>query len=258
MKKCPNCSQTFSDENYFCLNDGATLADSDESGINPPPFAAGDSLPTQVVSRPSAIDANASNDSSKWLYLIIGVLATALAGLAIFMFVPREKSEKSEVSNQNSKTEQTPDAAQNTNQAENVLAENTRQNLPRPTGTNPNLSPGGNWSGDLAYPWGTTYSAKVDLTDDGNGKVRGKVVWTLVKSKKAEEIAKLGAIETEYVQGTFDKAAQTIFLTEYDNDNPSNLLNPTKYNLALSEDNNQLKGVVYGKKRRWDFNLRRF
>jgi len=103
MKKCPNCNQTFSDDNFFCLDDGTTLLLVEDAGDNSTLFPMmSNSAPTQIISRPTAV---ASGDSSKWLFLIIGVLATALAGLAIFLFVMR--GEKKETVNQNSKLAET-------------------------------------------------------------------------------------------------------------------------------------------------------
>lgn len=239
MKQCPQCRRTYPGDDEFCQEDGTILSPAD----SPQTIA----VPTLQTPPAFAAPQLQINSTAKWVFPVLGLLLGAVVVLSFLVFYGRgERDERAERSNSISKTNE------NANQIVNAPAANASQNL-----SNANLSPGGNWSGDLAYPWGTIYSAKVDLTDDGNGKVRGKVIWTLVKTKKTEEIDKIGTTETEYVQGTFDKAAQTVLLIEYDNDNPSNLVNPTKYNLTLSENNSQLKGVVYGKKKRWDFNLRR-
>ena len=96
MKKCPNCQQIFSDDNQFCLNDGTVLYVS-EAGQSPV-FQTPDSAPTQFFSPPlPASAAKAPADSSKWLFLIIGVMATALLALGITFFMSRTPNEKETV-----------------------------------------------------------------------------------------------------------------------------------------------------------------
>jgi hypothetical protein len=258
MKKCPNCNQTFSNDNVFCPDDGTNLLTISKAGDTPPGFPTAGDTPTQVVvTRPiTGAQPAASKDSSKWLFLVIGVLATALAGLAIFMFAMREKTEKTE----NAKIDG------NVNQAENILAKNAPQNIvnspnasvPVSKPIDPNLSPSGNWSGDLAYPSGSTYSAKVDLTEDTNGEIRGKVVWTLLKTRNPEKSGKIGLSATEFVNGTFDKATRIILFNGYNKDDPYNLIILDKYRMTLTENGMQMNGIVYGGKTRWNFNLRRF
>lgn len=79
MKRCPKCGITLTDDNDFCLNDGARLiAD----------IGTGD-IPTQVI-RQTPIDAKrVSSGSSPLLYLLIGVLGTGFTATMIFVYVSR-------------------------------------------------------------------------------------------------------------------------------------------------------------------------
>jgi hypothetical protein len=255
MKKCPNCNQTFTDDNIFCQNDGTTLLFVENTGENTPSFPMmSNSAPTQIVSRPTTVSPNSSKDSSKWLYMIIGILATALAGLAIFMFLPREKSEKAENTNQNSKMNE------NTNQAENVLAKDTPQNLPSPANTNvstpkpinPNLSPGGNWSGNWSSKT-TDFTATANFTESG-GKVGGQIVWTLRRTTNQKKIGKEGASATEYIQGTYNAATRMISIEGYRLDDPYGIVVKDKYTLVLAENNLTMTG---GSRSNGKFVLRR-
>ncbi|CAN5217302.1 hypothetical protein BH10ACI1_BH10ACI1_30620 [soil metagenome] len=267
MKKCPSCHKTFSDDNYFCLEDGTTLLLVSPTGTNPPVFPTADNATTQVISHPqiSAQNAvpNAPKDTSKWLFLIIGVLATALLGMGIFMFAMRgEKDEKKESANQNMNIGNT---AENANRTENSVPKNT-PNTSSTINTNQtvqpkidsNLTPVGSWSGDLTYPRGAAFSARADLKDDGTGRVRGQIVWTLLRTANSQKANLVGVSATEYVQGTFDAATRTVLLNGYQTDDPNGLkIIKDKYKLILSENNEQMSGFSFGGKTRGKLGLRR-
>jgi hypothetical protein len=106
MKRCPQCNQIFTDDNFFCLNDGTSLLYNSNTVQNPPVFQTSSDAPTLVVSRPQENRPSSGNGSSKWLYLVIGVMGTTLVAMAVFMFLLREKNEKSEIANPNPKIEQ--------------------------------------------------------------------------------------------------------------------------------------------------------
>ena len=153
MKKCPSCNQTFSDDNYFCLEDGTTLLLTGETGANPPVFPTADNATTQIISRPQisrqTAAATAPKNSSKWLFLVIGILATAVVGMGVFMFAGR--GEEKSVANQNT--------------AENTDAPKANQTIEQPK-SNPNLSLVGSWSGD----WHSSGSYRTNFTAHGGGE----------------------------------------------------------------------------------------
>lgn len=250
MKKCPSCNQLFSDDNVFCMNDGTTLLYAAETGANMPVFPTADNAPTQVISRPQVsmqtAAAIAPKDSSKWLFLIIGVLASALVGMGIYMFAIRgEKDEKKDSANQNTKTE---------NAVENSIANNTQSNTPKTNQTveqpkiNPNLNPAGSWSGDW-NSWGnykTYFTAQMNLTDDGAGKVSGQIVWTLQRTNNPKKTDKVGTSATEYVQGVYNPSTRNLTLKGVRKDDPYSIVILDRYNLVLAENNLSMNGKSKG------------
>lgn len=249
MKKCPSCNQLFSDDNYFCLNDGTTLLLVSQTGEMPTVFATADNATTQVVSRPQistqTVAQSAPRDSSKWLFLIIGVLITALAAMGIFMFAMRG-DEKKEIANQTAKTENV--AVENTNRAENTPTNIANANKIVQPQINPNLTPAGSWTGDW-NSWGsyrTNFSAQMNLTDDGAGKVSGQIVWTLQRTNNPKKIDKVGTSATEDVQGVYNAASRSLALKGVRKDDPNSIVILDRYNLILAENNLMLNGKSKG------------
>ena len=257
MKKCPSCNQLFSDDNYFCLNDGTTLLLVSQTGENLPIFPTADNATTQVISRPqisTQIPAQtAPKDTSKWLFLIIGILATAVIGMGVFMFALRG-DEKKETANQNTKTE---NAAENTNRAENDIAKSTpkvNQTIEKPQ-INPNLNPAGSWSGDWnsSGKYATYFTATANLNDDGAGKVSGQIVWTLQRTNNPKKVDKIGTSATEYVQGIYNPATRNVSLRGVRKDDAYDIVILDRYNLILAENNLTMRGRSKG----GNFNLKR-
>lgn len=104
MKNCPQCGKTFSDDYNFCLDDGITLiyeADSEKTiPFNYQPTDEKISSSEKTIpftynsdKNPVSSPIKTVNKSSKYLYLIIGVLAIALAAAAILFFVQSRSSE---------------------------------------------------------------------------------------------------------------------------------------------------------------------
>lgn len=245
MKRCPRCNQLFTDDNFFCLDDGTSLLLSSDTAQNPPVFQTSSDQPTLIVPRSQTIAPNPVNNPSKWLYLIIGVMGTALVAMAVFMFLPRNTSDKSDTTNQNAKTEQNSKAVENTGQTGTVAAKNTQQTpvLPSNTSqikTDPNLTPSGSWSGEWNSK--TTYfTATADFTESG-GKVSGQIVWTIRRTTNPKKIDKIGASAVEYVQGAFNPATRMLSLKGYRKDDPNNIVILDRYNLILAEDNQTING----------------
>ena len=246
MKKCPSCNQLFSEDNYFCLEDGTTLLFASETGAYPPVSPTADDIPTQVIPRPQVTAQIpvqiAPKDTSKWLFLIIGVLATAVVGMGVFMFAKR--GEEKPVANQNT--------AENANRAENMVAKNI--NAPKVNQTieepkiNQNLSPAGNWSGDW-HSWGsyrTSFTAQMDLTDNGAGKLSGQIIWTLQSSNNPKKIGKVGSSATEYVQGVYNPATRSVSLQGVRIDDPNGIVIKDRYSLILAENNLTMNGKSKG------------
>ncbi len=261
MKKCPNCNQTFSDDNLFCLNDGTPLVSISETGQPPPFFQTQASAPTQFISRGQMNAASSPANSSKWLYFIIGVMATALVALGTAFFLSRPPAER-----ETAKTElnaKSNESVSNNNQSNvenkmNQSTTNTSNAIPaatsRPTASiNPNFRPDGRWTGDWNSKT-TSFTAQMNLTDNGAGKFSGEIYWTLRNSTNPKKMYKTGATATEYVQSTFNPTTRTLSLIGYRKDDPNDIVVLDKYNLILAENNQTFGG---GSKSNGRFNLRR-
>lgn len=87
MKRCPNCDQIFGDENDYCLDDGTPLrADTAWQGFVPSQSSG--EMPTQYIRQPTPAAA-----SSKWLYLIIGILSATVIGGGLFFILQKQGDE---------------------------------------------------------------------------------------------------------------------------------------------------------------------
>jgi len=260
MKKCPRCNQVFADDNLFCLNDGTTLLDVSETGQSPL-FQTPDSAPTQFISRQQLNALNPPVNNSKWLYLIIGVMATALAALGIAFFLSRTPTEKETAkietnakSNENVSNGNQLNVENKTNQSTPNTSNAIAVSTPRPTALiNPNLKPDGRWTGDWNSKT-TSFTAQMNLTDNGAGKFSGEIYWTLRSSTNPKKMYKTGSTATEYVQGTYNPANRSLALSGYRKDDPNDIVVLDKYNLILAENNQSLGG---GSKSNGRFNLRR-
>jgi hypothetical protein len=241
MKRCPKCQQIFpGDDSVFCIDDGATLVPhtaTPDSG-----YISGDA-PTQVLQRPSSPPAGGEN-STKWLYLVIGVLATALVAGGVIIYLTRGKEDKPgntpAAANTNYKTV-TPD---NSAPAKNTAAVNTPA-APGNTAPSMRLSPGGNWAGDWTSPSGAYLTIKVNLDDDGAGNVQGQIEWTLRRTTRPEKMNKIGMTAIEYVRGKYDPSTRNLTMSGYRKDDPNNVLVMVDdYRLGLTADNRGLNGAA--------------
>jgi len=204
------------------------------------------------------VDSQWSEKTEKYtLYSVI----VAIIGIFIGAFVAIYNPEIREKLGLNSNT--------NTHKAQEILAQSSINNekitpnklsSQAPT-TKDNIESNfiGNWQGQLTYSSGAVYLAKVSLSDDKKGKVRGQIVWTLHRTANPKKVDKINLTATEYVQGIFDKNSKILVLTGYSKDDPNNLgIVLDKYTLNLSDDNLEINGSSYGGKLTGNFKLKRF
>lgn len=93
MKKCPNCSQFFTDDNMFCLNDGTSLLYVSETGQDPTVFAVSGDQPTvfvpkqqtPVVAPPASVPAP-SGAAGRWIFPVLGFLLGVIVVLGFLVF----------------------------------------------------------------------------------------------------------------------------------------------------------------------------
>lgn len=253
MKRCPNCSQVFDDSNDFCLNDGTPLIpEAVQPGFSVYPNQV--EVPTRVISRPPGVAPTVSGGALNVLYLVVGVLATALVALGIYVVFLRNPAKTPEAavsvaSEAASSSEFGPAVTPTANPVANTF------NAPSPI--NPNQTPAGNWSGELTYPSGSTFSARCNLTKSEDGQVSGQIVWTLLRTTNSSKMGMIGQSATEFVRGAYDPATRTTSVNGYSKSDAIGLIILDKYRLVVSEDGKNLAGYSYGGKARARFSLRR-
>lgn len=251
MKTCPQCRNIFNDDLNFCLDDGTTLIYESDAEKT---IAFANEIPTQIIPPAQVTSQISTSNSSKWLFLIIGVLTTALAGMVLFIFIFRENKEDTNVlaNVKNTETNAKPlekksepagkdiSNSNETNSVKTEKAVNSVSNtIPNPV-VNESLSPDGVWMGD----WNSKsadYTANVTL-EEKNGKVNGRIVWTLTHTKNQKKSYKIGATAVEYVQGTYDSQTRILNLRGIRKDDPNSIVILDRYNLSLSADNQTIIG----------------
>lgn len=248
MKKCPNCSLIFEDENDFCVADGGVLVTVYDNSSG--------ELPTQVVSRPAASPAvvAAADNNSNMLYGIIGgLVALVMAMGATFFFVLNAQRETvqgnaaatSENASLDPLSAAQPSAANNAPAANAASRTTTNTAVPAMPAPRPVISPRGRWSGDWSASSGAYLTINVDLSEDGSNRVSGQIEWTLRRTTRPEKISKIGLKAIEYVSGRYDPATRTVTLKGTSKDDPYGVLVMTDdYRLTLSEDSRRLNGAA--------------
>jgi hypothetical protein len=254
MKKCPNCGQPYSDDDLFCVTDGTTLVpgvpESAQGGYN------SGNAPTQVLQRSLSQSAGPKSNSNL-LYMVIGILATALVGLTVVFYVTRSKEsgkEKTEANYSNSSTEYKTSQV-NSNLPKNSTPASVVSEPANVPISNP-YSPRGTWAGDWTSPSGAYLTIKLNLNDDGAGNVQGQIEWTLQRTNRPEKMNKIGMSAVEYVRGKYDTSSRNLTMSGYRKDDPNNVLVMVDdYRLSISQDDRNLNGAARNGGK-WDGKMR--
>lgn len=244
MKKCPKCGQVFDPDLDFCLEDGsrlkALLADSSD-------------IPTREIQTPRTLrvpvnqtdvipnartNAQQKKGPGAWVYVVIALLALGLivaVGIIIILWAlgggPAPSgpvTNANSVANANKFPATSPSPGGPTSSPANS---STPQTASVVSGTWV-----GEWNGDRAL-----YTARVELTET-NGKVEGKIFWTIVRIENAKPNEKPGTTATEYVRGTYNQSAKLVDVSGYRTDDPNHVIEADHYRMTLSTDGQSLGG----------------
>lgn len=96
MKKFPKCNLILTDDNDYCLEDGTRLVMDSGNQLFGGWQTSGE-MPTQFVPRPQAVAAPPASRSLPILYLVIGVLATALTVVGAYFLLLRDDGKSSDI-----------------------------------------------------------------------------------------------------------------------------------------------------------------
>jgi hypothetical protein len=100
------------------------------------------------------------------------------------------------------------------------------------------------WVGEWTSP-DSRFDAEMRLTLTADGRVDGQLAWTLRKSPRPEDQAKLGFTGTEHVWGTYDPRSRTLVLEGYRRDDPHQILGLDKYRLVLADGGQVIGGITW-------------
>ncbi len=259
MKQCPQCSRTYADESItFCLADGALLSapyDSEATqriplarSTNPPPTEV---LPSQ---QPQPIP---QKGNSKFIYAVIAVmvgLVITLAGIIIVPLMSRDQKENKNTNQTVNTNDKSINETSNTEARRTVDAKTKESPLPtvatgNPTNSNLPSVPTeltGRWQGQWSSPFGTIFSASVNLEAIGlsNG-VQGHINWTMKSTPQESKQSKVGLTAVEFVKGSYSPETRMLTMEGYRKDDPNNIITLDKYRLVLAEDNRSLGGATW-------------
>lgn len=231
MKHCPKCEQTFAVEYDFCLNDGSLLVV--DLAPSSGGFGSSGDMPTQFVPRPGSTPP--TGGTSGFLYLVIGVLATALLAVGAYLFLGGDKEKREDWA-----------------VATAPIASNTAKPTPEPSNANRTAAgspatgrtadPTGRWDGRWSTATGALYGFQLTL-NGGDNSLTGEVLWTLRRTSRPDKRHLIGVSATEYVAGRFDPATGVVTLKGTSKSDPAGLLVMLDdYRLDLSPDNSRLTG----------------
>jgi hypothetical protein len=239
MKRCPKCGLTLTDDNDFCLEDGSRLVVESGNQAFGGMQTSGE-MPTQFVPRPQAIAAPSSTGSSPILYLVIGVLSTALAAVGVYVLLIRDDGKKSEIVGAN--VPQANSTASPTPSTPSPTETSAISAAAEPPKAIPGLSPDGTWLGEWVHGKQTSAFTAVTNLKESNGVVYGQIIWTVRRHTNPQKVNKVGLTAIEYFQGTYDPASRMVRLRGVRKGDPNNLVILDRYNLSLSKDGRSMSG----------------
>jgi hypothetical protein len=251
MKQCPICDLGFSDEYIYCLNDGTVLLPVEEDAAPTVSLASVD-RETVVLRYDPAQRATEKSDRSKWLSLMIGLMAATIIALVLAFYYVNFTGGAKQLKDAKETPSNTPIAGnENASRNSNVTSVDSQVVL--------STDPAGKWAGDFSYPSnskyaGTVYSVQLALADSESGRFHGRLVWTLQHTNDPE---KMDATSTEFVAGIFDKLTRKFSMNGYDSDDPKDKKIVSRYDLALTDDDHFLSGTVTGEKTPRKLDLKR-
>jgi|SRR5579872_1058220 len=101
------------------------------------------------------------------------------------------------------------------------------------------------WHGYWTSPEGFQYEADMTLSVDDQNAVTGAIHWTLRKSPRPAEHAKIDMSGVEHVSGVFLPGSGAVKIEGTSLEDPNHILGMDKYRLILSDDAKVLGGITW-------------
>lgn len=106
------------------------------------------------------------------------------------------------------------------------------------------IDPSGNWKCNWSSTSGYLFTGDVTLVAKEDGELTGQIVWTMKRSSREEEKAKLGMIGTEYIRGSYNFKTRIIELEGYKKDDPNNVIGLDHYRVLFAPNGACLGGLT--------------
>lgn len=103
----------------------------------------------------------------------------------------------------------------------------------------------GTWQDEWTSARGFLYSAVLNLRVSPDGLATGSFTWTLKRSPRPEEQAKLGLGATEHVSGRTNTTARTVTLAGTRKDDPHTIIGLDRYKMVVSDDGRVMGGITW-------------
>lgn len=258
MKECPNCRKVYSDDLFFCLDDGSPLRQIggyvDPNAATEAAIDVSSSLRTEVI--PISVPKTQvvphysmpqPKSHSKLLYVVIAVLTLAcLTLVAAMIAINRDRI----FTTQESATNTTSGSKSIASPTPALAAASSPMSSPRSASTPvtqpaASFNPTGRWKGEWSTASGTLFDFELNLSDTGGDNLEGQIRWTMRRTARPDKTDKIGLSATEFVRGNADQATRTINLTGYAKDDPGGVLVMLDvYKLNISADGKSLIGAA--------------
>ena len=102
----------------------------------------------------------------------------------------------------------------------------------------------GFWVSYSSASEGFLYEAAITLASGANNSIEGQINWTLRRSPRASEQAKVGLSAVEFVRGSYDPGSRVLRLTGYKKDDPNTVIGLDRYHLLLADTGRVIGGIT--------------
>jgi hypothetical protein len=120
----------------------------------------------------------------------------------------------------------------------------------QPTSEADRTALGTRWTG----PWEDgpfLFDADLQLKIDRQNQLEGSITWTIRRSPRPSDQAKIGLTGVEHVKGRYSPGARLLSFDGDRKDDPHSIIGLDKYRLLLSENGNRMGGITWNHGK-WD------
>jgi hypothetical protein len=91
---------------------------------------------------------------------------------------------------------------------------------------------------------GYVYEASMTLASEANNSVSGQINWTMRRSGRSADDAKIGKSAIEFVRGSYDATNHVLRLAGYSKTDPDTVIALDRYHLLLADNGTVIGGMT--------------